>query len=66
MAETMQEEEQQQEERIERKPKRNDRWVCPKCGTGITLLVKSTYAPTCNSDKHSTTGPVLMELKSKK
>lgn len=64
MAETMQENE--SEARAERRPKRNDRWVCPKCGSGITLHVKPTYPPTCGSSKHSTTGTVVMELKGSK
>lgn len=66
MAETMEEQEREQQstsEPIERLPKRKDRWVCPKCGESITLHVKATYAPTCNSSKHSTTGSVSMELK---
>lgn len=66
MAVMQEEQNEETAERAERRPKRNDRWVCPKCGEGITLHVKPTFPPSCNSSKHSTTGAIVMELKSSK
>ena len=47
----------------EKKPRVNIRWECPKCGSGVTLHFKAKYPPTCSSNRHSTTGTVVMEQK---
>ena len=47
----------------EKKPKVSVKWECPRCGQGIVLHFKAKYPPICSSNKHTTTGAVVMEIK---
>lgn len=45
----------------ERKPKRNDKYKCPKCGVQITVHVRISEPPTCHNTDAHTQSVVVME-----
>lgn len=48
----------------EKQPRRNDKWICPKCGMTIVLHIRVSEPPTCGNTK-SHSGRVEMEKKTK-
>jgi rubrerythrin len=49
----------------DKKPKRNDTYVCPKCGTSITVHVRVSEPPMCQNQEKHTSSTIVMELKGK-
>lgn len=49
------------QEREERKPRRNDKYKCPKCGVKITVHVRISEPPTCHNIEAHTQSVVVME-----
>jgi rubrerythrin len=47
----------------ERKPKRNDKYKCPRCGVQIVLHIQPSEPPTChNTESHSQTVVVMEKV----
>ena len=48
----------------ERKPKRNDVFKCPRCGSKVTVHVKLFDAPVCqNAKSHGSTAVTMEKMK---